>query len=55
MEQDATAYQIQHMAERIESLGLKSHVIHGTEHTVIAAIGEKLEHMKESLESGAGV
>ena len=55
MEQDATADQIQHMAERIESLGLKSHVIHGTEHTVIAAIGEKREHMKESLESGAGV
>lgn len=55
MEKGATAAQIEHMVERVEALGLKSHVIHGTERTVIAAIGEKREQTKESLESGAGV
>ncbi len=55
MERGATPEQIQHMVERVEGLGLKSHVINGTERTVIAAIGEKREQTKESLESGAGV
>ncbi len=55
MERDATEAQIQHMVERVEGLGLKSHVIRGTERTVIAAIGEKREQTRESLESGSGV
>lgn len=55
MERDATLEQVNHMVDRVESLGLKSHVIVGTERTVIAAIGEKRESTKESLESGAGV
>ena len=55
MEKGASDEQIQHMVERVEGLGLKSHVIHGTERTVIAAIGEKREQTKESLESGYGV
>jgi 3-deoxy-7-phosphoheptulonate synthase len=55
MERDATDAQIQHMVERVEGLGLKSHVIRGTERTVIAAIGEKREQTRESLESGSGV
>ncbi|MBC8870707.1 MAG: 3-deoxy-7-phosphoheptulonate synthase [Planctomycetes bacterium] len=55
MEKGATKDQIQHMAGRVEALGLRAHLIYGTEHTVIAAIGEKREHTKESLESGAGV
>lgn len=55
MEKNATQDQISHMAERIEQLGLKSHIINGTEHTVIAAIGEKREETKQSLESGPGV
>lgn len=55
MEKGATPDQIKHMAERVESLGLKSHVIQGTERTVIAAIGEKRAEMKESLASGPGV
>ena len=37
MQQGATRAQIDHMVERIEGLGLKSHVIVGTERTVIAA------------------
>lgn len=55
MQKGATQEQINHMAKRVEELGLKSHVIVGTERTVIAAIGEKREHMRESLESGPGV
>lgn len=55
MEQGATREQIDHMVQRVEGLGLKAHVIVGTERTVIAAIGEKRSQMKESLASGPGV
>jgi 3-deoxy-7-phosphoheptulonate synthase len=55
MEQGATPEQVRHMAERVESLGLKAHIIQGTERTVIAAIGEKRDGTKESLSSGPGV
>ncbi len=55
MEKGATPEQVNHMIERVEGLGLKAHPIVGTERTVIAAVGEKREHMKESLESGPGV
>jgi len=55
MEKGATQEQIRHMAERVEGLGLKAHIIQGTERTVIAAIGEKRDGTKESLASGPGV
>jgi len=55
MKKGASEEEVQHIVERVESLGLKSHVIQGTERTVIAAIGEKREQTKESLLSGAGV
>lgn len=55
MKKDATEDQIQHMVERVEQLGLKSHVIHGTERTVIAAIGDRRNGYRASLESVAGV
>lgn len=55
MQKGASKDQVDHMVERVEGLGLKAHVIVGTERTVIAAIGEKREQMKESLESGPGV
>jgi 3-deoxy-7-phosphoheptulonate synthase len=55
MEKAATKEQVHHMVRRVEGLGLKSHVIVGTQRTVIAAIGEKREHTKDSLESGPGV
>ncbi|MCA9168249.1 MAG: 3-deoxy-7-phosphoheptulonate synthase [Planctomycetales bacterium] len=55
MERDAPAEQIEHMVQRVEGLGLKAHVIVGTERTVIAAIGDKREEVKQSLESGPGV
>jgi len=55
MKKGATQSQIDHMVERVEQLGLKPHVIVGTERTVIAAIGDKRAEHKEALESGAGV
>jgi 3-deoxy-7-phosphoheptulonate synthase len=55
MEKGATADQVKHMVERVEGMGLKAHVIYGTERTVIAAIGEKREKAKEALETGPGV
>lgn len=55
MKQGATQEQISHMIQRVGSLGLKAHVIYGTERTVIAAIGDKREEYRTSLESGPGV
>ncbi len=55
MKQGATKEQVEHMIRRVEELGLKSHVIHGTERTVIAAIGDKRDEYRQSLESGPGV
>ncbi|MFN3151041.1 3-deoxy-7-phosphoheptulonate synthase [Bremerella sp.] len=55
MKPDATGEMIQHAAEKVEKLGLKAHVIQGTERTVIAAIGDKREEMRESFETVAGV
>lgn len=55
MEKDSSEEQLAHMVERVEALGLKAHVIHGTERTVIAAVGAERAEVKESLESGPGV
>ncbi len=55
MQRGATGPQIQHMVQRVESLGLKAHVIQGIERTVIAAVGEKRSETKEALASGPGV
>jgi len=55
MKKGATQEQVRHTADLVESLGLKAHIIVGTEQTVIAAIGEKREQMRESLESSPGV
>jgi 3-deoxy-7-phosphoheptulonate synthase len=55
MKPHSTQLQINHMIERIEAMGLKTHVIVGTERTVIAAIGEKRDGTKQALESGDGV
>ena len=55
MKKGATMDQIDHMIARVEQLGLKAHPIFGTERTVIAAIGEKRDEYRQSLESGPGV
>lgn len=55
MEKTASDEQINHIAERVQELGLKAHVIRGTERTVIAAIGDDRKIKVESFESGPGV
>ena len=52
MQPGATQRQVDHVIELIESLGLRSHVIVGTERTVVAALGEKLDGAKQALETG---
>ncbi len=52
MRKGATQEQVMHMVQRVEQLGLKSHVIVGTERTVIAAIGDKRDEHRSSLEAG---
>ena len=42
---------VQRMARRVEELGLKAHVIVGTQRTVIAAVGDKKEGYMETLEA----
>lgn len=42
---------VQMMVQRVESMGLKAHVIEGTERTVIAAVGAERNEDKEALES----
>jgi 3-deoxy-7-phosphoheptulonate synthase len=42
---------VQRMVRNVEEMGLKAHVIVGTERTVIAAVGEKRNGEREKLES----
>src|SRR5437764_6244328 len=55
MKPGASQRQIDHIIERVEQLGLRSHVIVGTERTVVAALGEKRDGAKQALETGEGV
>jgi 3-deoxy-7-phosphoheptulonate synthase len=55
MKRNASPAEVEHMVQRVESLGLKAHVLRGVERTVIAAIGAERDGQKESLESGTGV
>jgi 3-deoxy-7-phosphoheptulonate synthase len=55
MKPGATQRQIDHVIESVERLGLRSHVIVGTERTVVAALGEKRDGNKQALETVEGV
>src|SRR5918911_1256652 len=55
MRPGASQKQIDHVIERVEQLGLRSHVIVGTERTVVAALCEKRDGAKQALETGEGV
>ena len=55
MQKDASPKDVEQMVDRINGLGLKAHVIVGTERTVIAAVGDDRKTHKEALESGSGV
>ncbi|MDA0591211.1 MAG: 3-deoxy-7-phosphoheptulonate synthase [Planctomycetota bacterium] len=51
LKRGASEATIQKIARRVEELGLKAHVIVGTERTVIAAVGDKRNGEQEALES----
>lgn len=51
LKKGATEVDVEHAVNRIEALGLKAHVIVGTQRTVVAAVGEKRAEHKEALES----
>jgi 3-deoxy-7-phosphoheptulonate synthase len=55
MKPGARPAQIDHVVERIEQLGLRSHIIVGTELTVVAALGEKRDGARQALETIEGV
>jgi 3-deoxy-7-phosphoheptulonate synthase len=55
MRQGARQEEIDQVIEHVEQLGLRSHVIVGTERTVVAALGEKRDGAKQSLETLEGV
>lgn len=55
MQSGASQLQIDRLVQRIEQLGLRSHVIVGTERTVVAALGEKRDGAKQALETEEGV
>jgi 3-deoxy-7-phosphoheptulonate synthase len=55
MEQNVANEKIDNVANRILELGLKAHVIRGTERTVIAAVGDERKIKVESFESYPGV
>jgi 3-deoxy-7-phosphoheptulonate synthase len=55
MKPDASPPQIDAVVERIGQLGLRSHIIVGTERTVVAALGEKRDGAKQALETVEGV
>ena len=55
MKRGATEEIVQQVVQRVEEMGLKAHVIVGTERTVVAAVGEKRNGERETLESFPGV
>jgi 3-deoxy-7-phosphoheptulonate synthase len=55
MKPGSTQKQLDHVVELIEGLGLRSHIIQGTDRTVVAALGEKRDGAKQALETGDGV
>jgi 3-deoxy-7-phosphoheptulonate synthase len=55
MKAGAAREQIERMIRRVKDLGLAPHVIHGTEQTVIACVGDQRFKAPEQLAIGAGV
>ncbi|MBX9678143.1 MAG: 3-deoxy-7-phosphoheptulonate synthase [Gemmataceae bacterium] len=55
MKAGAKPHEVDHVVQEVERLGLKSHIIVGSDRTVIAALGEKRDGAKQALETAAGV
>ncbi len=52
---DATKEELAHVVEMVEEKGLKSHIIYGTDRTVVAAVGDKRDIDKGAFENLPGV
>ncbi len=55
MSPEATEEQLQHVVKLVEEMGLTSHLIRGTNRTVVAAVGDKRMVDKGAIENAAGV
>jgi 3-deoxy-7-phosphoheptulonate synthase len=55
MQAGASEGQVDQVVQRIHQLGLRSHIIVGTERTVVAALGEQRDGAKQALETEEGV
>ncbi|MCG3177739.1 MAG: Phospho-2-dehydro-3-deoxyheptonate aldolase [Phycisphaerae bacterium] len=55
MKPKATPQQVEHVKQLVQEMGLTSHVIVGTERTVVAAVGDKRGVDKSFLENTEGV
>ncbi len=55
MKPDATEEEVGHVVELIKDLGLKDHIIHGTDLTVVAVIGDERKKDGSVLEQAPGV
>ena len=51
----ATAEQIDHVVERVESLGLQAHLSRGTYRTIVGVIGDEAKLQSAPLSAIAGV
>ena len=55
MQPQATKQQVDHVGDLIREMGLKDHVIYGTDLTVVAVIGDDRKKDKGALEQAPGV
>ena len=55
MQSGSSKEQLEHVVELVEQMGLSSHVIYGTNRTVVAAVGDKRDVDKAMLASAVGV
>lgn len=55
MQPEATQQQIEHVRQVIRDMGLKDHVIYGTELTVVAVVGDDRKKDRAALASAPGV
>jgi 3-deoxy-7-phosphoheptulonate synthase len=55
MAEDATEEHVQHIIDRVNEAGYQAHVIHGTERTIVAAVGSGRRHEVEALRVAPGV
>ena len=55
MQAEATKTQLDHVVARVESMGLRPHVIVGTERTVVAVVGDERNAASCSMETLPGV